>query len=271
MANVRSEWSREHRRAVEALEERLGREVCGVPTGEGEPCSQWPVSARHGRCRAHADSVRTEGSGFALFGTSKPESTGEAPESSESSPPAPVDRSVSFWVALALTGIVLGGGIVGGLVYYDAIWIPRSVAMTRAGFSASPADTNARVVAGDFDPANPDFRRIRSLYRQGEVDRVAVALESVIRRGRSRSDRARAMYLQFVLYQNQEAYQQALDVADRFLETFQEHDRRPEVLFGAAFLCQRFLERPRKAEQYFRRLQERYPESSWAHRRSALS
>lgn len=270
---MRSEWSTDHRRAVEELEERLGREICGVPTEDGDPCSQWPVSATHGRCRQHAETTEGGADGYSIFGESSSEG-GEAPDPA-SEQGGGRTRSAGFWVALAMTGIVLGAGIVGGLLYYDVIWIPRSMAMPSA--TSSPAnpdpgeDGKEEEVTVDVDPRNPDFTRIRSLYRQGEVDSVAVALKDLVEKAPDRTDRARAMYFQFVLYQNQGAYDEALQVADRFLETFEGHERRPEVLFGAGFLCKRHLDRPDRARQYFRRLENQYPESAWARRLSSLS
>lgn len=264
---MRAEWSSDHRQAVEDLEEQLGREICGVPTEDGNPCSQWPVSRTHGRCRRHADSAGTGEDAFSIFG--QPDAS---PKETDRRDPAPVDsgRSAGFWVSLALAGIVLGAGVVGGLLYYEVIWIPRSMAMETVTSAESETETTPEDVTVDIDPRNPDFGQVRSLYRQGEIDKVAVALRQIVDEG-PRPARARAMYLQFVLYQNQEAYQQALDVADRFLRTFEDHDRHPEVLFGAAFLCKQYLDRPERAERYLQRLENQYPESAWAKRRSALS
>lgn len=270
---MRAEWSPDHRRAVEELEERLGREICGVPTEDGDPCSQWPVSAAHGRCRQHAETAGDATSGYSIFGESSSEGENDAPAPA-SEQGGGTARSAGFWVALAMTGIVLGAGIVGGLLYYDVIWIPRTMAMPSVSSSPAnpePKEDEEEEVTVDVDLRNPDFTRIRSLYRQGEVDRVAVALKDLVDKAPSRTDRARAMYFQFVLYQNQEAYGRALEVADRFLETFEDHERRPEVLFGAGFLCKRHLDRPDRAQRYFKQLENRYPESSWTRRLSSLS
>lgn len=268
MANVESSWSAEHRRAVKEMEERLGREICGVPTDEG-PCSQWPISDSHGRCRSHARDAEAESGISRIFG-------GNPDEDSRSEAPVEVfPGSPSLWASLALAGLILGGGIMGGLVYYDVLWIPRSLAMVEQTQNNDRPERETQgsetQVSMELNLQKPDFTRIRTLYREGNVDQVAVALERIVRKAPRESDRAHGMYLQFVLYQNQGDYDRALRIADRFLDEFEEHDRRPEILFGAAFLCQRFLDRADRARRYKRRLRQRYPESPWTRRLSSLS
>lgn len=255
---------------VEELESELGRDICGFPDEEFEPCEQWPAEGSS-RCATHAgrdleeaiNDFRSPSSHSPQSLTpsktlNQPRSVGDKPVGA-SGFGSTVDRfanSYLYWGALVLVGLVLGA--TAGAFTVD---------LNQAG-SQAPASTTS---AGDLDlnVDDPDFNKIRELYREGNHREVVQRLNRLIEETSSRSVKAQVLYFSFVFHQNRENYRRALEMADRYLKEFKDHYRRAEVLYGAWFICSRLTDQPERAKRYRQSLLDEFPDSKWAKRLSS--
>ncbi len=244
MVKSSSEWTPQHMQAVRTLEKELGRQICGVPTSSGLPCKKWPISKEHGRCRLHAPGVKKSDSQPVEVETSP-----ETAEASTFSPPKQLNRR--FITALLILGIFLG-------LAGSGIWLFYA---NRVGNTGLVSETGESVE--EINPVHPDFTRLRELHSENKIDNISALLAEISRVAENPADRAEALYMQYVLYQNVQQYERAIEAAENFLNRFPSHQRRPEVLFGAIYLNLKFLQNRSEAANYYNTLKEEFPDSKW--------
>lgn len=246
-----------YRKRIASLKDEVGRDVCGYPDEEGSPCEQWPVD-EHGRCSRHAG--RSLESAFQ--GGSEARVGGATPGAHES--PSPVEvrsgvpssstpgwtevlgTAITYWVVLVLLGL-MAGGVTGTVLFWEGDTLEQ------------PTTTDVSLNVSD-----PDFTLIREYYRNGNLGEVESQLHRIYRESPSSSDRAQALYYRYVLQQNRGNHRRAYDLAEKFLNEFENHPLRAEVTFGAWFLADRFLEREDLARKYRKQLNSEFPDSKWA-------
>lgn len=245
-----------YRKRVSAVEDELGRGVCGYPNEEGDPCQQWPVDDE-GRCSRHSGRSLEE-----AFGEEEPSSPTIEPEGHErgsrvdsvrvSAAPQSegwmetVASSATYWGVLVLVGLLTG---------------------TASGayfFGLPSADREPIRAEASIDVNSPDFTKIREHYRKGNLAEVESKLRDIYRETSSSSDRAQALYYRYVLQQNRGNHRRAYELAEQFLSDFEAHSLRAEVTFGAWFLADRFLEREDLAEKHREQLNSEFPDTKWA-------
>ncbi|MFB6345341.1 MAG: tol-pal system YbgF family protein [bacterium] len=257
----------DYEETVSRLESELGREVCGFPTENYQPCDQWPTEDSE-YCRQHAgldledflNEQKTE-TGSTLPDPSPSAGTSTSPDDSGSSDATVsgwithLQGSMTYWLGLLLAGFLLGAT--------GAAWTVGT------GFGPTGSVLNGAAEESEFNPVDPDFQQLRQLYRSGRHDMVARRLQSIVDSAKKTDIRARALYLSFVFNQRQKRYQRALTAADRFIDNFSDHNRRAEVLYGAWFISSQLLDNPSRAKDYRDTLLEEFPESKWAKRLSS--
>lgn len=245
-----------YRKRVSAVEDQLGRDVCGYPNEEGNPCQQWPVDDE-GRCSRHSGGSLEE-----AFGDDEPSTPPIEPEGHETdsrvdsvrvpSDPQPegwiesLASSATYWGVLVLVGL-LAGAASGAYV-----------------FGLPSADGEPTPVEVTIDVNSPDFTKIREHYRNGNLAEVESKLREIYRETPSSSDRAQALYYRYVLQQNRGNHRRAYELAEQFLSDFEDHSLRAEVTFGAWFLADRFLEQEDLAEKHREQLNSEFPDTKWA-------
>jgi hypothetical protein len=230
--------------AVRTLEKELGREICGVPTSSGLPCKKWPISKEHGCCRLHAPGVNKSGS--------QPVEVETGPETAEdSSSLFPKQLTRRFIITLLIFGIFLG--LVGsGIWLFYATGVENTRLVSESGENVE-----------EINPVHPDFTRLRELHSENKIDNISALLTEISRVAENPDDRAEALYMQYVLYQNVQQYERAMKAAEKFLNRYPSHQRRPEVLFGSIYLNFKFLQNRSQAENYYNTLKEEFPDSKW--------
>lgn len=245
-----------YRERIRTLESDLDRSVCGYPTEEGSPCRQWPVD-EDGRCSRHSGKDLRDPfeSGTVSIESSSTQSGDTIEETAEE--PAIRDprdwkytltemaRKPTYWVLLVVLGLVSGTA-------YGTIRYPTT----------GNGDANQGTVQS-IDVDNPDFKTIREWFRSGNHTRVRSGLNEIYENSSNPSSRARALYYRYVHNQQLGNHQSALSDAETFLEKYDDHPLRPEVLFGAWFLSHRMLDRPEQAQKYEQQLRSEYPDSKW--------
>lgn len=257
----------DYQERIQALESDLGRSVCGFPTEGLEPCEQWPADESE-HCSRHKDrdldqaldelTASTGGSSQSLT----PQETLREPQTldSDTSREAPsswyrqFDGSYFYWTLLVLVGLLIGAG---------------TAAVTFNGSPPTTQDETSAEPGFELNFDDPDFTKLRESYRQGNYEEVARSLEELIEETNRDSVKAQGLYYSFVFHQNQQDYRRALEDAERFLEENEDHYRRAEVLYGAWFISNQFLEDAERAEQYRETLLEEFPDSKWANRLSS--
>lgn len=269
MTDEFSELPDDFNEKIDELESELGRKICGFPTEEFEPCQQWP-SDESGRCTNHTGldlntvlEQRKSSSGLTSPdpGRLNPSSTNfqqqssrdfTLPEESSSTLIEGLMSSPFYWGLLVVVGLSIGAGTAALTVNFEEVGV---------GFqSGSQVDLNVQ---------DPNFNRIREFYRNGDFQEVGRRLRTILNETDNSSIKARALYYSFVFYQNRKNYEEALRIADRYLEEYKDHYRRSEILYGAWFICSNLLNRPERAQQYRETLLEEFPESKWAKRLSS--
>lgn len=168
-----------------------------------------------------------------------------------------------YWVLLALVGLFLGMSATASYLVtdYSSWWAPeKNVSVT--------ADNESEDV--NIDVNNPDYSRIHEWYRQGRADQVITALQTIKEESNTRSARAKALYYQYVFFQGQEQYQQAIEAADEFIESYPRHALRPEVLYGTGLICEEYVDSECDTD-YYEILKQDHPESKWSNEISSSS
>jgi tetratricopeptide (TPR) repeat protein len=253
---------------IDVLESDLGRDICGFPTEEFDPCDQWPAD-ESGRCSRHADmDLENVVEKFRSPSSESPQSFApdktlnephQIPETSPANSPMHVlanrlAGSYWYWLGLILAGLLIGAGA-------------AAVTLDFQPPATKPAQTQTRDVEINFE--NPDFNKIRELYRNGDYQAVARRLDKIIEKTSDDTTRAQVLYFSFVFHQNQKNYRRALEMADRYLEQYSDHYRRAEVLYGAWFISSRLTDNSKRAKRYRQTLLDEFPDSKWARRLSA--
>jgi len=158
---------------------------------------------------------------------------------------------------LGILGLFIGGGATGSFLVND-LQLQESVPEQTAA-DTTPVEPSNEVLV---DVNDPDFSRIYRLYHEGETQKVISVLKKLYRDSNSRSVRARALYQQYVFYQNQRQYDRALKTADQFLSTFTNHPYRPEILYGAGIICTEYANN-QCSKNYHDKLKQKHPKSKW--------
>lgn len=253
MANLKDDWPEDYRRKIEEIETKLNREICGAPDADGEPCQKWPIDSEQGRCREHHNAPNNVVPDQTSENAGAVEEVGNDTDQKRAFFP-------TYFLILAFCGLLAGAGSV--LVWYHF----NLVGFVRQKFSHS-GNINTRAKekkTAAVNPDEPDFFRLRELARRGEVDRMVASLRKIAAESDKAPIRAEANYQLFVFYQHQEEFERALDVADKFLGNFAGSRRAAEVLYGAGYICERYLEDSTRAREYYDTLKGEYPDSKWA-------
>lgn len=255
---------------IGAIESDLGRSICGFPTEGLEPCQQWPAD-ESGRCSKHKDrDVQEAINELTASGSNSPQSlspqetltdtqpleTGRS-NGSTSSTYRKLFGSYGYWAGLILVGLLMGAGTA-------AMTLDLAEDQRRAPREETEPEETFEL---NFD--DPDFNKIRQSYREGNYREVASSLSKLIEETSRDSTRAQALYYSFVFHQNQQNYQRAIEAAEKFLNEYKDHYRRAEVLYGAWFISEQFLEDSERAERYRETLLEEFPDTKWADRLSS--
>ncbi len=250
MAKIRDDWPEEYIEKIEAIESKLDREICGVPTGSGGPCQKWPISKDHGRCREH---LPPRNDSFSETFSSEEKKTVKEVGSSSNSSSSPL--SWQIFLILTLVGLLVGMGGTAAWIYFNKDRLTSGNASLRTSQSGSDLQVN---------PDDPDFTRLRELLNDGKFDRVVVGLQQIVNQTSRQSIRAEANYRLYVLYQRVDEFNLALKIARKFIDKFPESRRAPEVLYGAGNICKQYLNDSDRAQKFYKFLKERYPDSKWA-------
>lgn len=268
MAKTDGDWTRQHRDVIQRLEQELGREICGVPTPSGLPCKEWPISQQHGRCSKHQPEPERETSPVEDSRRREPTSPESPP--TEEEPSSWFSRRVVIPLGLILTGLLLGGGTV---AYFYPSLPGRSLLRSS---QESPADGVADVQPASateslnpglskIDPRDPNFATLYKAYREdGNSRQLLELLDRIIRQSPDQSDRAEAMYRKFVLLQILNRFERSVRVADRYLNRFKQGSHRPEILYGAGWISETYLNQHKRSRSYYRKLKDEFPKSKWA-------
>lgn len=257
-----------YRKKIKELEDELNRSICAYPTDDGSPCKQWPVSDE-GRCHQHTgksiqDGLTSDDNHRSTDRDLQPSEPSEEPSRSSSTETDSefnqwnhrdyvhwLSRSIVYWLMLVV--FALSSGAASGYFFVDT---PRE-----------PATKQPEKI--QINTSNPDFSRIRQLYRDDKLSQVRETLRDLAENHQDKSVRGTAYYYRFVFQQNQQNYEEALSLAREYLKKFNNHPRRAEVIYGAWYLTDRYLNRDDLAQQYKDQLQDEFPESVWNDRISS--
>ncbi len=241
-----------YRERIQSLESELNRTICGYPTEKGTPCRKWPVDDEN-RCSKHRGKDLQDA--FQSGSVPTGESDEYTPETVQETPLRdPRDwkyafrelaRTRTYWIIVLLLGLVSG----------------TAYSTFRTGISDQMV--SAVEESPSLNVEDPDFNQIREWFRSGRYAMVRRYLNQIYENNSDVSSRAQALYYRYVLEQKLGNHETALSDAETFLQQFDDHTLRPEVLFGAWFLTHRLLDQPEQAEQYRKQLRSEYPESKW--------
>ncbi|MGM0380657.1 MAG: tetratricopeptide repeat protein [bacterium] len=248
MAKESPDWSSSHREAVRAIENELGREICGVFTDSGLPCKKWPVDKSHGRCSEHASRTNNTASPRQVEVTSTSENNSN-----------PVNITTKFEhilrpgviLSLIAGGLLIGLLLTGGLFYYSG---DLSASISKVN---SPEEPENNSVQNSFT-----FERMNRLFEAGEYKKLEQNLDQLAKSEEAEKSE-RALYYLFVLYQRTGRQEKALVAGENFVKNHPEHTRAPEVLYSLVEIAAVVLKKKTKAENYYQRLEREYPDSPW--------
>ncbi len=263
MARNESTWSDEHVGRVKALEERLGRAVCGAVTPSGDPCSAPPGAA--GRCARH-DPARRPSSPSVL----------------------------RAWILTAVS-VALALAAVGAVLHFrrdpaEDLWqkAARLLAEGRAAearpllqviaarHADSPRAEEARALLGQAagnlpggTPAERLFRQAQIFYPLGSGSRsdLEMAAERYLAVADSwpQDPLARdALFEAGQCYDHLGRADDAVKAWRRFLDRYPVDGRTPEVLYALGYLCYNSSGRPDEGRAYYEELIRRFPNTSSA-------
>jgi outer membrane protein assembly factor BamD (BamD/ComL family) len=163
-------------------------------------------------------------------------------------------HSILYWGIIVLVGLTTGGA---SGVYFSGA--------TSTEVNNEPTPVNQE----QLNLRNPDFGQIRNLFREGQYDQVESRLSTLHQNSPNPTIRAKALYFRYVFQQQQGNYQRSLELAETFLQEFQNHPRRAEIAYGAWFLSTEMLNEPNQAERFKKLLQDEFPDTKWAERLSS--
>ncbi|MFB6357013.1 MAG: tol-pal system YbgF family protein, partial [bacterium] len=233
----------------------------------GLPCKNWP-EGDEGRCEDHANNSTTQ--------LPDQDSSSSDTSGNTSSPETPVIKSSNYVVFFVILGIL--SSVTGGYLTYN--WLQsKSMATSNSNKTAtmkSSTSNNVPAFSSDtepssssdvgrsvsIDPNDPDFSTINQLAEEGKVEKLVINLQSIIDHSNNASDRAMALYKLYVLHHIQKNYKPALETTQKFLDQYDDHHLRPEMLYGAV-VSSRKLNRPDTADRYLQQLRNEYPDSKW--------